>query len=76
MGCVNMPLSEAKKQSNMRYNSKAYEQIAIKSRREFCINRRIELAANDKGMSKNAFLLSIIESALFEAGYPKPNKTD
>ena len=67
--------SDAQKRADSKYSKNNYCMISIKSRREFCLNERIEKASNDKGISKNAYLLSIIENALTDAGYPKPTQS-
>lgn len=66
--------SDAQKRADTKYSKKTFCMISIKSRREFCLNERIEKASTDKGISKNAFLLTIIENALTDAGYPKPTQ--
>lgn len=67
--------SDALKKAQNKYERKIFCMTSIKSKREFCLNERIEKAATDKGISKNAYLLSIIENALTDAGYPKPTQT-
>lgn len=52
-----------------RSRSKIYEMIQIKSRREFCLNSRLDKAAKAKGMSKNAYILYVLEAALSDDGY-------
>lgn len=66
--------SDAQKKAQNKYERKIFCMTSIKSKREFCLNERIEKASTDKGISKNAFLLSIIENALTDAGYPKPTQ--
>lgn len=52
-----------------RSKSKIYERIALQSRREFCLNSRLDKAAKAKGMSKNAYILYVLEAALSDDGY-------
>ena len=61
--------SEAQKKADAKYSSKMYCMISIKSKKELCLNCRIQDAANKHGMSKNAYLLYIIENALSQDGY-------
>lgn len=60
---------KSKWESITRSKSKIYERIALQSRREFCLNSRLDKASKEKGMSKNAYLLYIIEAALSLDGY-------
>lgn len=48
---------------------KIYERIALVSRREFCIIRRIEQAAQACNKSKNAYIIDAVEAALSADGY-------
>ena len=52
-----------------RSKSKIYERIALQSRREFCLNSRLDKASKTKGMSKNAYILYVLENALAADGY-------
>lgn len=63
--------NKSKNQIEIDSRRKIYEQIAIKSRREICLNSRIEKAANGLNMSKNAFLLYAVEKELSALGYDK-----
>ena len=51
---------------------KIYERIALQSRREFCLNSRLDKAATAKGMSKNAYIIMHLENALTADGFPRP----
>lgn len=51
---------------------KIYERIALQSRREFCLNSRLEQASKDKGLSKNAYIIMHLENALSNDGYARP----
>ena len=55
-----------------RSKRKIYERIALQDRREHCLSSRLEQAAAAAGMSKNAYIITHLEKALSEAGYPRP----
>lgn len=57
-------------------HKKIYERIALVSRREFCIIRRIEKAAEKVGKSKNAYIVDAVEAALARDGYARPTEAD
>lgn len=60
-----------KTKNQIEYDShrKIYERILLQSRREFCLSCRIEKAANEKRLSKNAYILNAVEYALSLDGY-------
>lgn len=66
--------NKSKYEAQKRYKNKVYERITLQERREYCIIRRIEKAAEAKGVSKNAYIICAIERALEADGYPRPNK--
>lgn len=59
-----MPLTQAQKRAKQKYDSKTYVQTKLTTRHDLCINRRIELAAKRHGLSKNAYIICALESAL------------
>ena len=63
--------NKSKNQIEIDSRRKIYEQIAIKSRREFCLNSRLEQASKDKGLSKNAYIIMHLENALSKDGYAR-----
>ena len=63
--------NKSKNQIEIDSRRKIYEQIAIKSRREFCLNSRLEQASKDKGLSKNAYIIMHLENALLNDGYAR-----
>lgn len=64
--------NKSKNQIEIDSRRKIYEQIAIKSRRDICLNSRLDKVATSKGISKNAYIIMHLENALLKDGYPKP----
>lgn len=64
--------NKSKWDAQIKSRRKIYEQIAIKSRREFCLNSRLKKASEDKGLSVNAYIIMHLENALLNDGYAKP----
>lgn len=57
-------VNKTKSQIEIDSRRKIYEQYALKTRRESCMNRRIEIASKRHNMSKNAYIIQALESAL------------
>lgn len=61
--------SEAQKRADKKYVTKTYEQIKIMERREFDLNKRLLAAAEQTGVSKNAYIVAAIEKQLEIDGF-------
>lgn len=57
-------VNKTKSQIEIDSRRKIYEQYALKTRRELCMNCRIEIASKRHNMSKNAYIIQAVESAL------------
>lgn len=57
-------VSDARMRANARYNLKAYEQIAVRSRRADRLNDLIDLAADRRGISKASYIIGAIRTQL------------
>lgn len=64
--------NKSKNQIEIDSRRKIYEQIAIKSRRDICLNGRLKKASEDKGLSVNAYIIMHLENALSNDGYARP----
>ena len=61
--------TEAQKRAENKSKKKIYEQLLVKSRREFRLDERITHAAERTGMSKNAYMVAAIERQLEADGF-------
>lgn len=64
--------NKSKNQIEIDSRRKIYEQIAIKSRRDICLNSRLKKASKDKGLSVNTYIIMHLENALLNDGYARP----
>jgi len=64
--------SDAQKRADRKYESKIFCMTSLKTKKEICLNSRIERAAQSLNMSKNSFLLYAIEKELTRLGYERP----
>lgn len=56
--------TQAQKRATLKYDTKAYEQIKINSRREKHLNDLIKYAAQKRNMSASAYIVMAIEQLL------------
>lgn len=61
--------SEAQKRADQKYKAKAYDQTRFETRREIHINERINQAASQQGVSKNAYIVAAVERQLEADGF-------
>jgi len=70
-----MPLSEARKRANAKYNQKAYDRVELKVKKGK--KEEIRLFAESRGESLNAFINRAIAEAMGEAKHtPSVDKTE
>lgn len=62
-------ISDAKKRANRKYNEKTYDQIKIIGKKTDALNLRIQQAAEQTGVSKNAYIVAAIEKQLEIDGF-------
>lgn len=59
-----MPVSDAKKRANAKYNAKTYDQLRCNYRKDERLNDLVDLAAKKLGTSKADYITTAIKSRL------------
>lgn len=63
-----MPVSDAKKRANAKYDAKTYDQIKFRTRKEERLNDMIDLAAKKLGTSKADYIVTAVKNRLESDG--------